>query len=107
MTKPAQNLIVKNNSRKPPKAGAGRPKGSPNKTTAAIKDMILQALDNKGGVKYLERQAEQQPVAFMGLLAKIMPTQITGQDGEAIKLDMKGLSAAQLKALEAIGATKP
>ena len=27
------------------KAGPGRPKGVPNKATAAIKDMIVQALD--------------------------------------------------------------
>lgn len=62
---------------KPP---GGSRKGSPNKSTKAIKDMILGALDASGGQKYLERQAELNPVAFMGLLGKIMPTQISGAD---------------------------
>lgn len=59
-------------------AGKGRPKGSQNKATAAIKDMILQALDKKGGVEYLASQADQNPVAFMGLLGKVMPMQVEG-----------------------------
>ena len=56
--------------RKPPAAGKGRPKGSRNKTTAAIKDMLLQALDeahSEGAVAYLKQQAAQNPVAFMTL----------------------------------------
>lgn len=59
-------------------AGKGRPRGVPNKTTGAIKDMILQALDRKGGVDYLVEQADENPVAFMGLLGKVMPTQLEG-----------------------------
>lgn len=40
--------------RKPgtPKTG-GRQKGTPNKLTADVKAMILEALDKAGGVKYL------------------------------------------------------
>ncbi len=56
--------------------GPGRPKGSPNKVTADIKAMILGALEAKGGQEYLEQQAEKNPVAFMGLIAKVMPTQM-------------------------------
>jgi hypothetical protein len=68
-------------------AGKGRPKGSVNKATKAIKEMILQALDEAhpdGGVAYLKKQANEQPVAFMGLLAKVMPTQVegAGENGE-------------------------
>lgn len=58
--------------------GKGRPKGSPNKTTAALKDMILQALGNKGGIEYLERQADENPVAFMTLVGKVLPLQVAG-----------------------------
>lgn len=58
-----------------PKLG-GRQKGTPNKISGAIKDMVLEALSNKGGVEYLEKQADENPVAFMGLLGKIMPTQV-------------------------------
>ena len=34
---------------KPPRAGMGRPKGSLNKTTALLKDAILQAAEEAGG----------------------------------------------------------
>ena len=65
--------------------GPGRPKGSVNKTTGAIKDMILAALDaaggEGGGIAYLTRQAEENPVAFMGLVGKVLPMQITGEGG--------------------------
>lgn len=71
---------------KPPNAGKGRKKGVPNKTTAKIKDMIIQALDNKGGVAYLMNQADENPVAFMSLIAKVLPTQLTGDDGDDIKV---------------------
>ncbi len=59
--------------------GKGRPKGVPNKVTTQIKEMIVAALDRKGGVEYLVEQADKNPVAFMGLLAKIIPMQLTGE----------------------------
>lgn len=67
-------------------AGKGRVKGSQNKATAAIKDMITQALDKAGGVSYLQRQADENPVAFMGLVGKVMPLQVNGagENGEHI-----------------------
>ena len=41
-------------------AGPGRPQGSKNKNTAAIKDMILAALDGVGGVDYLMDRAKDE-----------------------------------------------
>jgi hypothetical protein len=66
-------------------AGKGRPKGSVNKNTAAIKDMILQALSEAGGVDYLVRQAEANPGPFMTLVGKVLPMQVTGEDGGPVK----------------------
>ena len=57
------------------KAG-GRVKGTPNKANAEIKDMIRGALDDAGGRAYLTQQALDNPVAFMGLLGKILPKDI-------------------------------
>jgi hypothetical protein len=66
------------------KPGQGRPKGSPNKITVDIKQMILAALDKAGGEKYLLLQAKKNPTAFMTLIGKVLPTQVTGGDGGPI-----------------------
>jgi hypothetical protein len=39
------------------------------------------ALEAKGGQKYLERQADENPTAFLTLVGKIIPLQVTGKDG--------------------------
>lgn len=67
--------------RKPPNAGKGRPPGAKNKLTKDVKAMILGALAAKGGQKYLEQQAGENPVAFMGLVGKVLPKEITGANG--------------------------
>ena len=71
--------------------GPGRPKGSVNRTTALLKDAILQAAENAGGeggiVGYLTLQATENPASFMTLLGKIIPTvsELTGKDGGPIE----------------------
>ncbi len=60
----------------------GRRKGAPNKLSGALKDMILTALDRAGGVAYLVRQSEENPVAFMALLGKVLPQTVAApEDG--------------------------
>lgn len=70
------------------KPGPGRPKGMPNKTTALIKDAIIQAAERAGGaggmVAYLEDQATKSPAAFLSLLGKVLPTQVEGPNGSAV-----------------------
>jgi hypothetical protein len=55
------------------KTGGGSRAGVPNKVTKELKDMILGALDDAGGQKYLAEQAIQSPAAFMSLVAKVLP----------------------------------
>jgi hypothetical protein len=60
------------------KPGPGRPKGSANKLTADIKQMLMEALDESGGKDYFVEQAKKNPAAFMTLIGKVLPTQVSG-----------------------------
>ena len=84
---------VKQTKRKPTGAaalgaGPGRPKGGTNKNTAIIKDMILAALNGAGGVDYLMECArdEKSRSAFLGLVGKVLPLQVTGEGGGPVGL---------------------
>ena len=46
--------------------------------------MILMALDKAGGVDYLAEQAQKTPQAFIGLVGKVLPLQVTGGDGKPL-----------------------
>ena len=78
------------------KAGPGRPKGMPNKTTALLKDAILEAARGAGGkggmVAYLTTQATENPGPFMALLGKVLPMQVTGEDGEPVQMTVTWLT---------------
>lgn len=84
---------MKNNQPKSGKggkrSGAGRKKGTPNKLTSDVKQMILNALDKAGGADYLYDQSKDNPTAFMTLIGKVLPLQVTGEDGGDIKITIK------------------
>jgi hypothetical protein len=63
----------------------GRRKGTPNRLNADVKAMILGALDDVGGQEYLAKQAKENPTAFLTLLGKILPLQVTGKGGGPIE----------------------
>jgi len=67
---------------RPPNAGKGRVKGVPNKVTGELKDMILGALTAAGGMEYLRARAIDTPGPFLALVGKILPLQVTGNDGK-------------------------
>lgn len=73
------NVIPKTAFKKGEKRpGQGRPKGVLNKNNQQIRDMIVAALDGLGGIEYLQRTAESHPAAFLSLIGKTMPLQVTG-----------------------------
>jgi len=81
--------------RKPPAKGGSR-KGIPNKVNGELKQMILEALHNSGGVNYLTAQASKNPKAFLALLGKVLPMTIqgTGADG-AITVEITRFGAGK------------
>lgn len=72
----------------------GRAKGTPNKTTGALKEAILLAAEQTGYdgagkhglVGYLRLVARTDLKAFAGLLGKVLPMQVTGEDGGPINV---------------------
>ena len=92
--------MVKETAQKPKRVGdgtpgPGRPKGIPNKNTTALKDMILTALGNAGGIDYLVKQSEENPQAFMTLVGKVLPLDVNNNHGGKIvaQVVFKGLNA--------------
>lgn len=71
----------------------GRAKGTPNKTTALIKDAVLKAAEaagkEDGMVGYLTSQALLNPGPFMALMGKVLPTQITGDASNPVGIVFK------------------
>jgi hypothetical protein len=53
--------------------------GRPNKFSKDIKKAVLEAFEAGGGTKWLQRQMAENPVAYIGLLAKILPTQLLAE----------------------------
>ena len=86
---------VAKSGRKPP-AMRGNRKGVPNKNTAAIKDMILEALHGAGGVDYLQDRAKdpRTAAAFLGLVGKVLPMQVTGENDGPLKVVIQRFSDA-------------
>src|SRR5690349_1135501 len=58
----------------------GSRKGIPNKISSDVRAMILAALDRAGGEDYLLEQATANPRAFLSLVGRVLPTQVTGKD---------------------------
>ncbi len=67
----------------------GRKKGVQNKENKALREMILQALDEQkgGGVAYLKDQALMNPNAFLSLLGKVLPTTLAGDPNNPVRFE--------------------
>ena len=68
------------------KKAGGRKKGSLNKTTTALKEMILQSLDKVGGVNYLQKQATNNPNAYLSLIGRVLPLTVAGDKENPLNL---------------------
>lgn len=93
MSNDKQSQQIKKRGGKRP--GAGRPKGSLNTKSIALKEMILGALNKAGGVDYLAVQAGENPSAFLALVGKVLPMTVQGTgDNGALTIQILKLSDA-------------
>ena len=74
---------------KPGERRGGRAKGTPNKLTASLKDMILQALAGAGGIAYLQEQASKNPNAFLALVGRVLPLQVQGDKDNPLAVETR------------------
>lgn len=73
---------------------SGRKPGTPNRTTRILKEAIILAAEQVGEDKsgkgqlvgYLKRIAKYHPSEFCVLLGKVLPMQITGDNGGPVKV---------------------
>lgn len=78
--------------KKPP--NSGRAKGVPNKVTMLLKEAIPQAIENLGAdgkgkdglIGWLMNVAKKEPVAFLRLVDRLLPYQITGAGGGPVQM---------------------
>ena len=74
----------------------GRAKGTPNKLNRDIKEMVLTALNNAGGAEYLTQRAFDCPTAFLALVGRVLPMQVTGANGNPIAVDFRWADASEI-----------
>lgn len=101
------NQVPATVKRRPPAAGMGRKKGATNKVPREVKVMILQALDKAGGVTYLVARAKDPKTApaFLALLGKVLPLQVTGPGGGPLQSVSMSLDEFQRIAAEVAAKT--
>jgi hypothetical protein len=71
-----------------PQPKGGSRKGRPNKVTATLKQMILDALDGAGGLDYLIEQAHKNPVAFIALIGKVLPMTLASDPNDPLVVEV-------------------
>ena len=72
------------------KGNPGKPKGAVNKTTKELKEMILAALDQSGGVEYLVDRASDPRTAsaFLSLIGKVLPMTVAGDPSAPLEIQV-------------------
>lgn len=78
------------------KKHAGRKLGAKNRLTLDLKESILEAFYECGGVEYLKGIAVSDPRTFVALLAKLLPSKVEAS-GNAVVVALQELTDEQLE----------
>ena len=93
MSEAAQQSVESSRARSLANLRPGIGRVGPNKYTASIKQMVEKALHKVGGVDYLAEQARANPVAFLGLVGKVLPMQLQSTDADGNPLHLHLIAA--------------
>lgn len=63
----------------------GRTAGTPNKTTASVKEALQAVYADRGGNRALLAWANDNPTEFYKLWGRMLPQEVSGPDGGAIQ----------------------
>jgi len=91
----------------------GRPKGVPNKINRSIKEAVLESIQpgqcHPEGLKGWLRDRAQGGIEdrkiYAGIVSRVIPIEVTGKDGEAIKIDLGWLTGRNIGGQDAIDVT--
>lgn len=83
------------------KAGPGRSKGVPNRTTQSAKDAIAFAADGLGGgqrlVDWVKEDEANEKAFWTTIYPKLLPLQVANQDGETFKTSVTMIELVAMK----------
>lgn len=91
----------------------GRPKGVPNKITRGIKDAVMESIQPgqchpeglKGWLRDRALGGIEDRKIYAGIVSRVIPIEVTGKDGEAIKIDLGWLTGRAIAGQDAIDVT--
>lgn len=64
----------------------GKPKGAQTRQTKAVKQCIINAFEEMGGVKNLVKWGKENQTEFYKLWGRMIPHEVTGEDGGDVKI---------------------
>lgn len=67
--------------------GSGRKKGSVNKTTRAVKDIMQEAFEDRGGMPAMLAWAKTNETEFYKMWIKMLPMTVANAENETFKID--------------------
>lgn len=93
--------------------GKGRPAGTPNKITRGIKDAVLESIQPgqchpeglKGWLRDRALGGIEDRKIYAGIVSRVIPIEVTGKDGEAIKIDLGWLTGRAIAGQDVIDVT--
>ena len=86
---------------KPKPPGSGRAPGTPNKLTASMREMHLEAFERLGGVDWLVAKAEEDPATFLRGIQRLIPSEVAAKIESSHVIRVQNLSGITDAALDA------